>query len=97
MSLVACPACAREISKQAAACPHCGQPMNDSGKVVTVQATRKLYKAIMVAGALLMIAGVASCVMALPEKRSTFQGSTLFISGLLVFLGARILAWWHHE
>jgi hypothetical protein len=96
MALVTCPACAREISKQATACPHCGQPMNDSSKVVTVQATRKLYKAIMVAGVLLMIAGVASCVMALPEKRSTLQGSTLFISGLLVFLGGRILAWWRH-
>lgn len=96
MALIACPACAREISKAAAACPHCGHPMNESSKPVTIAMTGKLYKAIMVAGAMLMIAGVASCTMALPEKRSALPGYTLFISGLLVFLGARIAAWWHH-
>ena len=31
VALIQCPACAKDVSSQAAACPHCGQPINDSG------------------------------------------------------------------
>lgn len=71
--------------------------MHDQGKVVTVQSTRKLYKAIGVVGAVVMLAGVATCAGALTTHSSTVPGSLMFIIGFLTSIVARFLTWWHHE
>lgn len=49
MALVQCPECAKQISDQAASCPHCGAPratvkVDATQGVITTQATGKSQK-----------------------------------------------------
>jgi hypothetical protein len=94
MSLINCPECGKDVSSLAAACIHCGAPlqraMNPVG-VVTTQQTSKTYKAIQLAGALCLIVGVVSCSSGAPEK-----SGILFLVGICLYVGGRLGAWWNH-
>jgi hypothetical protein len=88
----ACPDCGKEVSRRASACIHCGAPLAAEGAVSTVQQTGKKWKAMQLAGAALMIFGVVSC-----SAQGDAQTSALALMiGFVVFVGARIGAWWNH-
>ena len=99
MALIECDECGAMVSDKASACVKCGAPLNTGmvplakadGKVVTTQQTGKKYKALQLLGVVMILAGVVSCT----AKETTVAVGLLAI-GLLVFLGARIGAWWHH-
>jgi hypothetical protein len=100
VALIACEECRREISDRAAACPHCGNPMTrkaiaiDEKSVVTTQSTGKGPKAVQIVAALIMSASVAMCIN--DKGTPSFEGMALFMIGMLVWLTARINAWWKH-
>lgn len=56
MSLIKCAACAREISPNAAACPHCGEPMRP-------QVVEKTTNWLKVIASLLMVVGVVGAMV----------------------------------
>ena len=95
MALIECYECGAEISERAKACIKCGAPVrhavSQNGKIITTQQTAKKYKGAQLAGAALMCVGVVSCV---GKEPGIFVGT--FTLGLLVYLGARIAAWWNH-
>lgn len=95
--LMACPGCGQKVSVQAAACPHCGQPIAQrDGARVTTQQTAKGWKAGQLTGAGLMLAGVVGCAAMMAEPGAGLWGTPVFLLGLVVYLAARIGAWWHH-
>ncbi len=63
--------------------------------VVTTQLTSKRYKAAEVIGVVLILSGGVSCTMA---NRSDGMGPTvaLLSVGLVVYLGAKLGAWWNN-
>ena len=44
MALIQCPECGREISSQAAACPHCGMPINATPAIPEVPKVRVAFR-----------------------------------------------------
>ncbi len=112
MALIPCPECSREISDKAAACPHCGNPMRTParapqsapvqvatapGRVVTTQATDKHWKGMQIAGVCLMGAGVAACNEISKDGTYAFWMTGFWLLGILVYIGGRFGAWWHHS
>lgn len=96
MALIQCPECATSISDLAAACPKCGAPVprnttTPTGAVVTTQQTGKRFKAAELVGALMVAGGVVACT-----AQSTGAATFLLVVGLVVYLGARVGAWWSH-
>lgn len=95
MALISCKECNTDISDKAATCPKCGAPVKmpglKSGPVVTTEQTGKKYKALQLAGAIMILAGVVSCTALDPRS-----AGWLIIAGLLLYIGARIGAWWNH-
>jgi len=103
MALINCPECKREISDKASACPGCGAPVGvtaNSEEVTTIQETGKGLKAQQAVAILLMIAGMAGCVMD-PNGTGLSEGETsvgfwVFIVGAVWFLIIRLNMWWEH-
>lgn len=105
MALIPCPECKTEVSDKAGACPRCGNPMNPRAQgiavetkgrqVVTTQQTAKPYKLAQAVGVVLAIAGAASCTVGGDPKIGLASG---FVSvlGFVIFITARIGAWWRH-
>ncbi|MGH2524885.1 MAG: zinc ribbon domain-containing protein [Anaerolineales bacterium] len=95
MALIDCEECGTKISDKAKACIKCGAPIGEphahGPKVVTTQQTGKKYKGLQLLGALLISAGVVSCTAKEPGA-----AAGLWITGLIVYLGARFSAWWNH-
>jgi uncharacterized paraquat-inducible protein A len=77
-NLTSCPACRRDVSRQASQCPHCGHPM--AGKK-TEQTTG--FDALIVMGAI-----VLTCIIMLPLTDAT--GSRLI--GFLIAIIPTVLA-----
>ena len=98
MALIDCEECGAQVSDKAAACIKCGAPLNSTltalgpaERVVTTQQTGKKYKGLQLLGAGMVCAGVVACTAKEPGA-----ASGLMLIGLIVFLGARIGAWWNH-
>lgn len=95
MALIECYECGAEISEKAKACIKCGAPVRHAvsqhGKIITTQQTGKKYKGAQLVGAALMCVGVVSCA-----AKEPLVAAPLSMLGLIVFLGARIGAWWNH-
>lgn len=101
MSLIACPECHQQISDQAAACPHCGRPLPAAAvgiatkgrQVVTTQATAKIWKFAQIVGAILATLGAVSCST---QPDVGYIGGLISLLGFIIFISARIGAWWRH-
>jgi len=95
MALIACTECNSQISDKAAACPKCGAPTSSKKGVVTTQQTSKVFKIFQIVGVLMVIAGVVNC-SGTPTGGDPFGTVGLLLLGLVVFIGARIGAWWRN-
>lgn len=89
MTLIACPECKKEMSEQAAACPHCGHP--SAARPVATRAP-KGPKVVQLIGAVLFATGVVSCATN-PLPDFFFVASTT-AAGLTIFLTGRLVDWW---
>jgi hypothetical protein len=94
MALIDCEECGAKMNDKASVCIKCGAPLDSTPSalapasgVVTTQQTGKKYKGAQLFGAVLMCVGVA-------KERGAAAG--LGTVGLLVYLSARIGAWWNH-
>lgn len=94
MALIPCAECGKQISEMASSCPSCGHPANASGPAVerpiqTIEQTSKSYKLGQMAGVAMICASVVACV----GGKSDASAALAFF-GLIVWLGARMGAWW---
>ncbi len=104
MALVSCPECNKEISNLAAACPHCGYPIEKSptipspNKVTTVELTGKKWKRQQLTAALMIIFGVIFVMIAGSSgtRWLIIFSSLLIFFGFILFISSKISAWWHH-
>jgi len=102
MALMNCPDCARDVSDKAATCPHCGYPIGPparaSGSVQVIEKIGRRWKAVRVAGWVLIVAGV----VVLRAGRATHGsgraplGWWLAGAGVGCLLTSRAGAWWYH-
>ena len=100
-----CSACDREVSPKAEVCPGCGHPlaaerdMVAGRRVQTIERTSKHYKGLILIGASSICVGVFSCVASCNENPTPWWGTVglwFFMAGVMLYVGARIAAWWHH-
>ena len=92
MALIKCAECGNDVSNKSASCPKCGNPIQPQ-RIMTTQETAKKFKGQQLAamgicslGAVLMVAG----------GDASLFGAGFMLTGLVLFLGARMRAWWHH-
>jgi hypothetical protein len=82
-----CPDCQKDVSIHAAACPHCGSPLKQA---VTIEKTGKKWK-------LLQLCGAAACIFGvIGFSENPTLGAYLLLGGIMLFISARIFAWWYH-
>lgn len=86
MALIACPGCAKEFSDEAAACPHCAQPV--TGSPMATQTSGREWKIVRLIGGLLMATGIVAWA-----GNSTDAGM-VFLLGCAIYLGGRLGDWW---
>lgn len=89
MALINCPDCGHKVSDSATACPSCARPMTEH--VQTIERTGKSYKAAELIGVLLFFGGFAGLLGPHATVGLAWLG---LITGLLLYVGARIGAWW---
>jgi len=102
--IIACRDCGGMVSKSAETCPHCGAPSfgrihkipysqtQSNPPVQTIEKTGKRYKGLMIFSAIFIGVGIA-CLLT-GEFLGT--GLVLLILGPILFIYARVMAWWHH-
>ena len=100
MALVKCGECGSEVSDKATACPKCGNPIaaaadiaHTGAPITTTQATAKKFKGQQLLAAAACALGV---IFLVAGGNSASWGGLLLLAGLVWFLLARVLAWWHH-
>ena len=93
MALIDCPACDRQVSEAAVACPQCGHPIARQvahrPTVQTVEQTGKVWKLWQVIGGLTMTVGSLYGML-------FGYGIEVFFLGLVFYLSGRMGAWWSH-
>ncbi len=100
MALIDCPECGKRVSEKAASCPNCGCPIAQEKEqprrpVQTVEQTGKTYKACQLLGILLIVhGGFVGCGASGADPDVAFGGAVVAFLGLMLFLAARIGAWW---
>lgn len=83
--LTSCNDCWAEVSDRAPSCPRCGAPV----AATTIEATGKPYKAAQAIGVTSVMCGMAIIVASSPVI-----GCSVSALGCVVYLFARIAAWW---
>jgi hypothetical protein len=96
MALISCPACDKQISQMASACPSCGHPAASAHPVErpavqTVEQTSKGYKAGQLIGVLMLCASPIAC-----SAGEHHASAWLMILGFVIYICARIGAWWNN-
>ena len=107
MALIKCPECGNQVSDRAESCPKCAYPLAGGGstqahggKIQTIEQTSKKYKLQQLLATLLTIGSVIVIISAFSGNEPSSGGAAFGVFGLLVgliwFIVARFLAWWHH-
>jgi len=103
MGVIYCGNCEGKVSDILDRCPHCCHPMTDQGSAdldrpVRIELTSKSIKLVTVTGAIMAVAGaaVAAANWHIDGSEKTKIGVVVAVAGVVVFLGARISAWWGH-
>lgn len=101
MALIPCPACEKQISDMAPACPGCGHPAapthpseaapRPGPAVQTVEQTSKQYKMWQLVGVGMMLGSAVAC-----SQGSADGSALLLLLGLIVYVAARMGAWWNN-
>jgi FtsH-binding integral membrane protein len=90
--MTSCPECGRAVSDQATSCPGCGLPF----AAVTIQATARQWKALLLLGFLVFFGGMV--LAGLADERFTHAfGEFLVIASFVMIVVSRIGAWWQNE
>lgn len=110
MALIKCPECQSDVSSKAHSCPRCGCPISDSSsfsqadKIHLIEQTSKKYKAqrlcsifLAIAGFLIVVAAFAVSPTGSPTPILSWLGLTIMATGLIWWLWAGFLTWWHHQ
>lgn len=96
MPLIACPACTSPVSTAAAACPKCAHPITIAPPFqktpLTIEQTSKKYKALQLAGVILMIIATLMLV----ANKGHGNGVLVAGVGLAVYIYGRVSAWWQN-
>ena len=96
MPLFKCPECGKEISDQAEACPHCGNPL----RPVVIEATSRRWKRAILVSAILFIGGSFLFLRGLANRLEPLQMSFGFVIGSIGFVAllvSKFGAWWNHR
>ena len=95
-NLITCPDCGKEISKHSLSCPNCGRPM----QATTIEKTAKKYKAAMLIGGLMLIFSMTTYIIGWMrgggEEQVTIISPISLVAGIVIYVYARIMAWWKH-
>lgn len=99
MALINCPECKQQISDSAPTCPHCGfvqkaTPVESIGihqQPITIERTSKTWKLIMIVALLVFLIG--GTVGATDKE----FGFSLIGLSVIIFLVAKIGAWWSNK
>lgn len=89
-----CPFCAEAIHSDAKKCKHCNEMLH-STPILTEQTSKRFKKGVVI-GSALSILGVFVILLNGGNAGVAGIGLLMVASGLITFLSARILAWWHH-
>jgi hypothetical protein len=92
MSLIACPACGKQVSQQAPACPHCGHPIAASPQKIVVQPPQS--GGMGAGGCLLLLLLLGGGAFVLFQ---TDLGKQLFSQGQKITDSQRILGKWKQQ
>jgi hypothetical protein len=105
--LVSCPACRKEISAAAAACPSCGHPMLATsgtgayipGGTITIEQTAKPLKKKILISILLILGGLILVMTGGATSSGTLGiiGFFMFIGGIGLYIVTKARIWWHHD
>lgn len=101
MPLTVCPDCSNAVSPRAEACPRCGAPIANRTVHTPVhvqEKTAKQFKAQMALGGVAMAVGAVFFFVAMSNASpgATFASLIFSVAGLVIYVSARIRAWWHH-
>jgi hypothetical protein len=100
MALINCPECKQQISDTAPTCPHCGfiqhaTPVEGSGnlnqKTITIESTSKTWKLVTIVAVLVFFIGG---MVSVSDKEF---GISLIGLSILIFIVAKIGAWWSNR
>lgn len=99
MALVQCPSCAHGVSDQARACPQCGHPFAAEQRPRTIEQTSKRFKAQQLVGVALVVIGFIVLIGGSSANNGAGAvgiGTPILGVGVLVYLAARMQAWWNN-
>jgi len=98
MALINCPECGAQVSSSAESCPKCAYPIAGggstqahAGKIQTVEQTSKSYKLQQLLSSLLIIGSIVVMIAGDPSS-----GAIGTLVGLIWYISARFMTWWHH-
>ncbi|MGP8282819.1 MAG: hypothetical protein ACLQT6_08910 [Desulfomonilaceae bacterium] len=93
MSLIKCPECNKDVSTQAASCPHCGAPISPPQEIkVVTELTGKRYKTLIFFSLATCIVGFFFAITGYPEF-----GVYMIVIGFIGYSYAKYLIWWEHK
>ncbi len=106
------PVCEHGCSSAASECPECKHPLKpqlaapvSTPDVQLTEQTGKRWKGMMIAGALMAVGGCGTSVLmemllTPPKQSAAGRAPALMgfvgLAGIVLFIYARIAAWWHH-
>jgi hypothetical protein len=100
MALMSCGECGREVSSLAASCPSCGNPIAGAAEtgtvILAVERTAKRFKAIQLAGLILMAAGGVAVANSTMLSLLYMMGAVAFALGIVMLIFGFVRAWWFH-
>jgi predicted nucleic acid-binding Zn ribbon protein len=88
MSIQICPECKKEVSSNASVCPHCGNIINNDGKLVTLQKTKKKWKILRLIAWFLLIVGVFSLI------NGGSAGEAFISISIIIWIISKVGAYW---
>jgi hypothetical protein len=101
MAIIACPECKKHISDAAPACVGCGYPINAvhgvGPNIQTIEQTGKQWKLGQLVGVLMVVFGLFSSMANAGASEPSSTGPLLLFFGVVLWIGSKIGAWWHHH
>ena len=108
MALITCSECKKEVSQNAAVCPHCGNPIQGINQAtekspVLIEQTSKKWKKVKLIAVLMLIVGLFIWFVGFGSNKgsgtsvSESFGILIAIIGFIVLLVGKFGAWWGHR